>query len=252
MNTEIGLTAVVRRWWWLLALGAIAAGVTAFTFAKLQSPTYASTATLLVGPLNADYTTTRVAGELGRTYAEVAKSQPVLQATVERADAPVAARDLAKDIRATSNDVTRLVTLRAQSSSPELAASLANALGEEMIEVSRTVSPAETDAISEFLAQREVQRLSAGQQDAVRAAAVRIFGAGLTGRLRMIDPAVPETVPVAPKVGLLTTFGALAGLALAAVAALVLSVGEARGRDDRQVATGVEGIHARPKEEEAA
>lgn len=242
MINETGFISVVRRWWWLLALGTVAAALAAYTFAKLERPTYASTATLLVGPLNADYTTTRVAGDLGRTYAEVAKSLPVLKAVVARTGAPLAATDLAGDVTATSNDVTRLVTLKVESSTPQRAASLANALGAEMIEVSREVTPEESDAIREFLGQREVERLPAAQQDALRTAAVRVFGAGLTGRLHMIDPAVASKDAVAPKIALLTGLGALAGLALSAVVALVKSVGDERQRSDGQSVAEVGGI----------
>ena len=241
MNNEAGFISVVRRFWWLLALGTLAAAVAAYTVAKHESPTYASTATLVVGPLNTDYTSS--AGDLGRTYAEVAKSLPVLKAVIARTGAPLTAHDLANHITATSNDVTRLVTLKVEGSSPQLAASLANALAARMIEVSRGAGRSgEGDAVSQFMAQTEIQGLSTKTQDAVRAAAERVFGAGFSGQLHMIDPAVGSSRPVAPKVALLTALGALAGLALGAVLALVGSTGTGRRRSDGQALAELDGV----------
>jgi polysaccharide biosynthesis transport protein len=242
MMNEIGFIPVVRRWWWLLALATIGAAVTAHTLAEREAPTYASTATVLVGPLNTDFATVRAAGDLGRTYAEVAKSLPVLRAVAARAGAHIAARDLAKNVTATSNDVTRLVTLEVKSSRPRLAASLANALAAQLTEVSRTVAPDENDAIREFMAQSEVTRLPTRRQEAIHAAAVRIFGAGLTGRVRMIDPAVASDRTVAPKTTLLTVLGGLAGLALGAIAVLVAAAGGGRRRSERHSVAGLEGV----------
>lgn len=234
MNGDTGFIPVIRRWWWLLLLGTLAAAIAANVVARNQSPTYASSATLLVGPLNADYATTQAAGDLGRTYADLAKTLPVVAGAVQRANVAIKPVDLQKKVSATSNDVTRLVTVRVEAAKAPLAATLANAIGAQLIGVSQAVTPQETDAVRAFMSQREIQRLPAATQDAVHAAAVRVFGAGLSGRLRMMAPAVPAVEPAAPNVPLLTTLGALAGLALAAVAALVASADRRREGADVQ------------------
>src|SRR5919201_3199523 len=238
---ETGFVPVVRRWWWLLACGAIGAALVAHVLAKREAPTYASTATVLVGPLNTDYATVRAAGDLGRTYAEVAKSLPVLRRVAARIGGNVTAARLAKDVTATSNDVTRLVTLQVKSHSPRRAALIANELANQLIDVSRAVAPAESDAIREFMSQSEVNRLPTGEQDRIHAAALRVFGAGLTGRLRPVDPAVPSNHVVAPKITLLTVLGGLAGLALSAIVVLAMST-RGRRRSDDQYAAELEGV----------
>jgi capsular polysaccharide biosynthesis protein len=222
VTNETGFISVVRRFGWMLALGTIVAALVANVVARLEQPTFAASATLLVGPLNSDYTSTQGAGDLARTYADIAKSLPVLKVVVARTGVAVDPTDLAEHVTATSNDVTRLVTLKVEAPSATRAATLANALAARMIELSSTLTPAESDTIRAFMGQREVQRLPAQTQDAVRAAAVRVFGPGTTGRLQMIAPAVPPRKAVAPRVALLTALGALAGLALCSVVALML------------------------------
>jgi capsular polysaccharide biosynthesis protein len=238
---ETGFIPIVRRWWWLLALGALGAAAAANTLAKREAPTYASTARVLVGPLNTDFAAVRAAGDLGRTYAEVAKSLPILKAVAARTHAQVTAPELAQRVKASSNDVTRLVTLEVENTDPKLAAQLANALAAELIAISQKVAPEESEAIREFMSQSEITRQPAARQEAIHAAAIRVFGAGLAGRLRMIDPAVPSASPVAPRVTLLTVLGGLAGLALAAIVVLIGSAHSAR-RSERRAVGELEGV----------
>jgi capsular polysaccharide biosynthesis protein len=239
VNDDTGFIPVVRRWWWLLLLGMLGAAVAANVVARQEKPTYASSATLLVGPLNADYGTTQAAGDLGRTYAELAKTFPVLTYAARRAHVAIAPVDLAKKVTSTSNDVTRLVTVKVEESKPALASSLANAIGAQLIAVSRAVTPQETDSVRSFMSQPEISRLPVAARNAVQAAAVRIFGAGAGGTLRVVAPAVPSNVTVAPNIPLLTTLGALAGLALAAVAALLATVGRRQEAADVHSTNGV-------------
>ena len=239
MNDDIGFVPVVRRWWWLLLVGTLAAAATANLVARHEAPTYASSATLLVGPLNADYATTQAAGDLGRTYAELAKTSPVLTDAARRARVSITPVELAKKVTSTSNDVTRLVGIRVEESTPALASSLANAIGTELIALSRSVKPQETDTVRSFMSQPETARLPAATRDALRTAAVRVFGAGTGGTLRVVAPAVPLTDPVAPNVLLLTTLGALAGLALAAVIALLATAWRRQEAADVHATSGV-------------
>jgi hypothetical protein len=135
-----------------------------------------------------------------------------------------------------------VVTLEVENHSPRLAAALANALAAELVDLTSRTDAEMTDAVRDFTSKAAVTQLTAAQQAAVRAAAVSVFGAGISGRLHVIDPAVVPDEPVAPKVALLTALGGLAGFALVSVIVLVTSTGtEARsgGRDALAALNGV-------------
>src|SRR5215208_1836330 len=118
----------VRRWWWMLVVGALAAGVIANVVASRMQPTYAADARLLVGPINADKDTLLASGQLARTYAELATSRPVLESAITDSGVPTTVRRLTEDVTTTSNDVNRIVTISVEDAGPAAAAALANAI----------------------------------------------------------------------------------------------------------------------------
>ena len=67
-----------------------------------------SSARLLVGPINSDTNTLRASSQLVQTYAELATSWNLLEATVkEMGLEPEAADDLGAAVRTIANDTTR-------------------------------------------------------------------------------------------------------------------------------------------------
>ena len=77
-----GYLAILRRWWWTLLVAAWVAGLMGYVIAGRIEPTYESSARLLVGPINSDTNTLRASSQLVQTYAELATSSGLLEATV--------------------------------------------------------------------------------------------------------------------------------------------------------------------------
>jgi succinoglycan biosynthesis transport protein ExoP len=123
---------LVRRWWWLLALGAAASAIVGLLVASRVPPSYEAQARVLVGPLSGSRDEIRAAGEQARTYAEVATAEPVLQGAASRIGLPESGSRLKGKVTVTASDVTRLLAIRARDRNPEQAAAIANAVAREL------------------------------------------------------------------------------------------------------------------------
>jgi polysaccharide biosynthesis transport protein len=125
---------LIRRWWWLLAVGTAAATFVGFFVASRLPPTYEAQARLLVGPVSAeDRDILRAAGEQARTYAEVATATPILQRASARIGLQSTGSRLKSKVDVTASDVTRILSIRARDRNPALAAAIANALARELV-----------------------------------------------------------------------------------------------------------------------
>jgi hypothetical protein len=153
-----GFLPVARRWRWMLLAAALAAGVAGYVTAAGSGRAYESRADILVGSVNtADIDTLRASGQLAETYAELATSRPLLQATERR----LGLRDVGSNITVTANPTTRLLTVAVRNADKKLAANIANTHAEELV----------------GLAQR------------------RRAEAEGPGTLQLVDPAVPSSSP---------------------------------------------------------
>jgi Mrp family chromosome partitioning ATPase len=215
-----GFLPPLRRWWWLL-LAATAVGALAAYIATLAiQPTYTATTRLLTGPVSADLETLTASGDLARTYAEVATSELVLDPVAGRLGLDLPRTELAERVRATGNDVTRILSVDADAPSADEAADLANAIAAELRRISLAPS-AESALIEDVLGQREIAGLGEDDIQLVREALDSALEIRPTGRLTVIEPAAVPTGPSAPQTPLLLLLGAAAGLVAAAIFALV-------------------------------
>jgi capsular polysaccharide biosynthesis protein len=138
------------------------------------TPTYEAQAQLLVGPINTDSDTLRASGLLVQTYAQLAISSEALKSTAQEVGADPL--KLGQAVRATANDTTRILTIRAQDADPGKAAQIANTMSDELIQLTTgaTTRP--------------------------------------EGQLEVIGAAVPPTTPIAPQVSLIVLLAMAAGL----------------------------------------
>jgi tyrosine-protein kinase len=198
-----GLGALVRRRWWILAIAAIAAAVAANVAMSGRPRDHQAQAVVLVGPINAGLNTLRAAGPLAETYSELARSRPVIAATEQR----TRVAGLASRLDVTANQTTRLVTIRVRDVDAAQAARVANAHAASLVQ----------------LADR------------------RATGPIPSGRLQVVDPAVPEAAPVGPSALTVTMAGGLIGLLVALlILALVDRSSEAvRDAEELEALTGV-------------
>jgi polysaccharide biosynthesis transport protein len=244
VNTDPGLLPLIRRRWRLLGAAVIASALVGFVGASLATKTYEAQTRLLVGPVNAEYGTLQAAGQLGRTYAELARSVPVVQAAARQAGVQLSREEAEKAVVATSNEITRIVELRVRNADPGAAARIANALNARLIGLRRELPPQDSEPVDELMREDEVASLSAGQQDGVRRAARRVLGRTNAGLLEVIDRADAPRAPVAPRVGLIVLLAALAG----GLAALAFAIVTERGGweselDDLELAELVRGYN---------
>lgn len=173
-----GYFGVIGRWWATLLISTWVAGLAGYFIASGVPPTYEGVTRLLVGPVVADVDVTRAAGALSYTYAELATTEPALEETRTTLGLPA---DTIIVARAIPNETTRILTIRAEHGSAEVASAIANTLA--------TI-------------------LQANESPAVVLP---------EGQLTVVEPAVPNPVPIAPQVTLIAIVAAATGLIASAV-----------------------------------
>jgi capsular polysaccharide biosynthesis protein len=242
MDGSITLLPLLKRWWWALALGALIAGIGGYVIASRAAPTYKGEVKLLVGPINADAGELDAAGEIGRTYSELAASRPVLESAIQKARAQARAEDLAKRVSATSNEISRIVSIGVEHGDPKAAAALANAIAERLQEISEEGREKESDAVREFMKAAEISSLDDTDRSEVRAAARREFATTGAGRVTVVDPALEPSTPVGPHVPMMTLLAALAGLLAVGLIVVIRDSSDAEGESKRDVIEVPEGL----------
>ena len=196
-----GYLAVAKRWWWTLLVATWVAGVSGYVVASQIPPTYEAETQLLVGPFNTDRETLVAAGDLVQTYSQLVTTTPLLESAIIEAQATLTAADLNLATRVTANDVTRFLSIRVQDTNPEMAATLANKLADELTN----------------LASRGTNRPE--------------------GQIQVVDFAVPPPVdePVAPQKSLIVALAALAALIGAMVLVMLLEYLSAAVRSEDEL-----------------
>jgi capsular polysaccharide biosynthesis protein len=199
----VGFVNVVRRWRWMLAGAALVAGLAGYVAASAGAPRYESRAVLLVGPLNVSKETLEAAGELSQTYAQLARTQTVLDATARKLRLP----NVDGAVATSASSATRLLTIRAHDRNPVVAARIAN-----------------TDAAQLIASTADHRHVGAGASN-----------------LRIVDAARPAAAPAGPAPAAVALLAALFGLLAAMLFAMLLdrSGDTVNGPEDLEVATGV-------------
>jgi capsular polysaccharide biosynthesis protein len=206
---SVSVWSVMRRWRLMLVAAAVAAGIAGYAVTTGGTPTYQAKAVLLVGPINTDYQTVRAAGQLAQTYAQLATSQPLLNATAKR----LGLTDVGGGISASANDVTRLLTVQVEDRDKARAVRIAGAHATELVALSKQrastqASPGELQIVEP--AQASVGTVGLGPVPiAVAAALVGFLGA--LGLALMLDRST-ETVRDASDIANATGAGAIASI----------------------------------------
>jgi succinoglycan biosynthesis transport protein ExoP len=132
--------AVFLRWWWLIAVsGLLAAGVS-YTVSNRQHPVYEATTTLIVGSSmqSSDLTSSDImtSERLARTYADLARREPVLQEVVAALSLQDTWQNLRKEVDARPIADTQLLAITAEAGSPEDAQITADEVARRLIRLS--------------------------------------------------------------------------------------------------------------------
>jgi len=253
-----------RRWTWLCALAIILAGVTSYVASSRLPRIYEGTAKLLVTPSQsgsgqASYNDVLTAERLTRTYSEVLKTRPIVEAGAQQAGVGLSYESALRqlDVKPVAN--TQLIQISARGTDPELAARFANAVTNAFIQYTQS-SQLQRFASSNDNLSRQVDQLSkdiadrSSRVDALRAEAassardselarvqgelnqlqqsytaaersledLRMNEARSTDLLSVVEPATPSPDPVSPNTTINVALAVLLAMILAVTVALAV------------------------------
>ncbi len=254
LRRQIGL---VRSWLWLLVLGVLLAGGTAYLVSTNLPKVYEGTVTLIVGQstqaTNPDLNQLLASQRLSQTYAELATTGPLLEKVIASNGVGTSVEDFRERVTADAPRDSILVHLTVEDGDPARAAALANSLAAEMIAASPAIAGRDSE-VQQFIdadlaamqvqiqdTQAEIQRLSGlssrSTLDEQRLQALQgrivtlrqTYATMLTfsssngaNLLTIVDPAVPPAQSSSPRVLLNTLIAGIVGLLLALGLAFVV------------------------------
>jgi len=174
MNDTLDLRAYIAialKWWWLFLLLTLVAAAVGYLTSSQKPTFYRATATILVGQSiqSSDLSTSDLylSERLGRTYAEIARRQPVLQEVVDTLSLQDSWQALRDRVSVNSVQDTQLLEITVTASTPEEAQVTADEVARQLIRLSPTeLQNQEIDENQRFVRQRleDLQaKIEAGQ-----------------------------------------------------------------------------------------
>ncbi len=164
---------LLRRWWWLLCLGPLISGLTAYVLNDRQqveaSPEYVTTARLLVNPIPS----TGKAYYSAATYGELVRSRPVLEPVIGAQRLPFNYDELRKRVSSDSvvdpaGRATELLEISFLDSDPTRAAAVTNAIADSFVgyilKLTDTLTGPTREALDQQISNTEDQIAEVEQQ----------------------------------------------------------------------------------------
>jgi uncharacterized protein involved in exopolysaccharide biosynthesis len=129
--------AALRRWWWLVPLGLVAALGVAVLINRVTPPRYVASVRLLIGQAGSTNDPSRYWGvladqQVAKAYGELAVTSPVLGAVIQRLNLDTDPIRLASQVRVNLLPESPLVEIAVTSTDPSQAAAIATAIGEQL------------------------------------------------------------------------------------------------------------------------
>lgn len=233
---NVSLIDVVKRSWAVLLVATVLFAAAGYAFAARSAPTYQGTASLLVGVNSSDAQSLQAAGQLGRTYADLATTRPVLAAAIKAAGLHETVQQVLNTtaVSTSSNDVTRIVVINANAGTPQAAARFANAIAAQLQGLAAQTSSDQAAAFQQFANTPAVATAPAATRQQVLAAARTMIGAASAARLTAVNPATPPLSPSAPKKTLTALLAGIVGLLLVGIILLIREASGARRLTDER------------------
>lgn len=125
-----------RRKWAILITTAVTLLIVGMA-TLMMTPVYSSSATVRIAQLqdrSVDYFDLNYSTRLINTYVELVRGRPFIEETIQRLGLATNPEDLAESIHAESVPNTELLKITAESSNPSVATSIANTLGQLLVE----------------------------------------------------------------------------------------------------------------------
>lgn len=248
--------ALIRTRLPVIIIVTLLAVLAAFGFSSVQSKVYEARASLIVGTsinqANPDLNGLLASQQLAATYATIATTRPVLDAVIAKLGLQTTAGEMGKNITASTGTDSTFLTITVHDSDPTRAMSIANALADQLIAVSTSLSTQNAEirtSVDAYLKATEAQikadqaqavTLSANQnrtpsQDAALAALqaelvnlratyatlLAFSSASSANLLSVIEPAVAPDTPISPRPLLNVLLAGVLGLLLSGAAILI-------------------------------
>lgn len=246
--------SLLRRWTWLLVLAMVLAGSTAYVVSKRTIPVYQAFTTVLINEapsIKSDFSSIQVNERLAKTYAVLMTTQPVLEDIVERMELDLDTGTLKEMISIQPVRETQLIELNVEDTDPVRAAQIANevvtvfaeqnqalqadryadvkdSLSTQLLDLDDRIQEASAELESfgddseyeiernrlEIILTQYRQSYSGLLQGYEQ---VRLSEAQSTSNVVQVEPAIPPTIPIRPRV--------LQNTALAVIVGLMLAIG---------------------------
>jgi len=134
------LPEIVRRYFMLILAATLIAAFSTFYIANQANTTYEARARLLIGPRmdshQSDYDALRIGEGLVQTYAELAKTHPILQKASDQLNLNLNASQMDSIVEVRSNNDTRIISIIVQYHDPDAVVGIANNLSESLVNLS--------------------------------------------------------------------------------------------------------------------
>ncbi len=270
------ITAPLLKWWWLLVASTLVAALASFVAVSQQPPTYKAATTLMIGSAiqdpNPNGTNLWLSQQLATTYADIARRDPVRQATMQALgltwlpayeSRPIANTQLMEiavtdtdPLRAqvVANELARQLILQSPTGSQDVErqAFINSQLDELQIKIEETQAEISTkqEELADMISARQIadteaqitalqSKLSTLQSNYADLLANTQQGA--TNALHVIEQASLPAAPVGPNKPMTVVTSAAIGLVLAAGAAYLLEYMDTsiRGPDEIKKITGL-------------
>jgi succinoglycan biosynthesis transport protein ExoP len=257
---------VIWKWLWLILLAAGVAGVSSYFATRSAPRIYQTKTTVMIGrfiqdpnPDSGDFYTSQ---QLGQTYAQLVRRQPVLQGALEALDLADQMRwsALADNVTVALVPGTQLMEIRVNDTSPQRAKALADAIAQQLIlqspsnpgadqEDRRAFAQEQLDSLEIKIneAEAEIEKLQVELDEAISARRIQdlqtqidtiqnkvsswqssyaqfltFLEGGDVNYLAVVEQALVPITPIAPKVGTSMLLAVAIGATLAVGGAFLL------------------------------
>ncbi len=167
---------LLRRWWWLFVLAALAAGAIGYFYSLQMTPIYQASTTMMINEAptsnrSADLTSITTSERLAKTYANMITTRPVIEKVIQRLGVVIPPEQVERMVTVTQVSNSQLLVILVESPDASFSAAVANALvvvfSEQLQEQQSSRYAASKKSLEERVA--EIEKQMADLQDQVAA-----------------------------------------------------------------------------------
>lgn len=165
------LNTLLRRWW-IVAAGAIIAGILGYWTSTIQTPVYRATTTVYVGrsikSSNLERIDLQLAAQLALTYADLVRRKPVLKGAIDALQLDGTWQQLRERVQVAPVENTQLLEISVTADSPEEAQRTADEIARQLLLIGPISAQGERAEESRQFAQQRLEQLQINIESAQR------------------------------------------------------------------------------------